>query len=120
MANEIGRLAIGAFPSEPIKITKDNFESVMMNFPNVVIDFWAPWCGPCRAISPTIDELAREFQGDVGFGKINTDEDQQMAMNLGVMSLPTLLLFKNGKLKNKIVGSHNKKELTTQIREVCD
>lgn len=120
MTSELRRLAIGAFPKEPIEITKDNFESVMKNYPNVVIDFWAPWCSPCHAISPTIDELAREFQGDVVFGKINTDEDQQMAMNLGVMSLPTLLLFKHGELKNKIVGSLNKKELTTQIKEVCD
>ena len=117
MTNELGRLAVGAFPDVPIEITQDNFESVMENYPNVIIDFWAPWCGPCRAIAPTIDELAREFKGNVVFGKINTDEDQQMARNLGVMSLPTLVFFKDGKPTSKIVGSHNKKELTSQIKE---
>ena len=111
-------ISYGEYPDQPITVTKDNFESVTSNYQNVIIDFWAPWCGPCKALSPTIDSLAREMHGDVVFGKLNTDENQQMAMNLGVRSLPTLLVIQNGEVKQRIVGSHNHSELSSKIKNM--
>jgi len=77
----------------------------------VLVDFWAPWCGPCRAMSPTVDALATELDGKIKVGKMNTDENQSTAMRFRVMSIPTLLLFKDGKVVEQIVGARPKPEL---------
>ena len=118
MVVDFEKIGTGQYPQEPINVTEQNINSVTNRFRNVVIDCWAPWCGPCRAISPTIDTLAKELHGDVVFGKMNTDKAQQIAMSLGVRSLPTLLVFKDGQLKERIVGSHNKKEISKKIKKV--
>ncbi|MBC7114699.1 MAG: thioredoxin [Archaeoglobi archaeon] len=91
--------------SKPIEVTDENFDEVIRKNELVVIDCWAPWCMPCRMIAPVIDELARDYAGKVVFGKLNTDENRETVMRFGIMSIPTLLIFKNGKLVDKIIGA---------------
>ncbi|GAB6045360.1 thioredoxin [Caminibacter profundus] len=89
-----------------IEITKDNFEDIVKNNKVVVVDFWAPWCGPCRMIAPIIEELAEEYKDkDVAIGKVNTDEQQELAMQFGIRSIPTVLFFKDGELVDNMIGA---------------
>jgi thioredoxin 1 len=81
----------------------------------VLVDFWAPWCGPCRAMAPTVDALATEYAGKVKVGKLNTDDNQQTAMRFGIRSIPTLLLFKGGKVVEQRVGALPKPEVVKMI-----
>ena len=88
-----------------VEITQDNFETeVTQSKLPVLVDFWASWCGPCRMLSPVVDELAEQYDGKVKFGKINVDEQPRLAMNYSVQSIPTLLLFRDGKAVNKSIG----------------
>lgn len=91
-----------------ITITEDNFASeVMQSETPVLLDFWASWCGPCRMVSPIIDEISEELQ-DVKVGKVNIDEQPQLAAEFGVMSIPTLIVIKNGEVAEKAVGARPK------------
>ena len=91
-----------------ITITKNNFESEVLHSDKpVLLDFWASWCGPCRMLSPIVDQVAEE-RADVKVGKVNVDEQPELAGQFGVMSIPTLLVFKNGKLVNQSVGARPK------------
>ena len=93
-------------------ITKDNFEKeVLKSEKPVLVDFYADWCGPCNAMAPVIEELAKELEGKVKVGKINVDENPDIAVEYNVMSIPTLIVFKNGKEEKRLVGLRNKEEL---------
>ena len=88
-----------------LTITKENFDEVVLKSElPVLVDFWATWCGPCKMLTPIIEELATELEGKAVVGKINVDEQGELAMKFGVMSIPTLMVFKNGELVKKSVG----------------
>lgn len=88
-----------------IEITKENFEQVVLNSDKpVIVDFWATWCGPCKMMGPVIDQLSEELAGRAVVGKINVDEQQELAVRYGVMSIPTVVLFRGGKEERRSVG----------------
>lgn len=92
-------------------ITSENFDELVLHSDKpVLVDFWAPWCGPCRMVSPLVDEIAGE-RDDIAVGKVNVDEEPELAAKFGVMSIPTLLVFKNGELANQAVGARPKDAL---------
>ena len=94
-----------------ITITKENFnEEVINSAQPVLLDFWASWCGPCRMVSPIVDEIADE-RADVKVGKVNVDEQPELASKFGVMSIPTLVVMENGKIKNQMVGARPKNQI---------
>ena len=89
---------------------KENFEEVLKSENPVVVDFWAPWCGPCRMLSPVVDEVAQEVEG-VSFGKVNVDDEKELAGEYGIMSIPALVLFKNGEAVSTMVGFRPKERV---------
>ncbi|MBQ7124003.1 MAG: thioredoxin [Oscillospiraceae bacterium] len=92
-------------------LNKNNFEeNVLKNEKAVVVDFWAPWCGPCRMLSPVVDQVAEE-NGEVFFGKVNVDEEKELASRYGIMSIPALVLFKDGKAVDSMVGFRPKERV---------
>src|SRR3954471_21200880 len=94
------------------KVSDDNFEAeVEKSTTPVVVDFWAEWCGPCKMIAPVLSELATEYDGRVKIAKVNIDEHQQLAINFGINSIPTLLFFKGGKVAEQVVGMKSKRDL---------
>ena len=100
-----------------ITITKENFEAEVLNSDKpVLVDFWATWCGPCKMIAPVIAEIAEEYKDTIRVGKINVDSEGELAVRYGVMSIPTLLLFKDGEVVKKSVGFAPKAQL---IEEFC-
>ena len=101
-----------------IEITDDNFQQEILesDIP-ALVDFWAEWCMPCKMLMPTIAELADEFAGKVRIGKVNTDDNQNVAMKYGISAIPTLLLFKGGELVNKFVGLQQKADLKKALEE---
>jgi thioredoxin 1 len=102
--------------NKPVTIEDANFsEMVLQAKTPVLVDFWAPWCGPCRMVSPVVEELAEEYDGRVSFGKVNVDENPKIASQYGIMSIPTLILFKDGKPVSNIVGFRPKDELKRNL-----
>src|SRR3981189_2829991 len=96
--------------------TDTNFKAQVLESDTlVVVDFWAEWCPPCKIIAPLIDELAKEYKGKVIIGKMNTDENQQIPGQYNVMSIPTVMIFKNGKPVRVMVGAHSKQAYKTEI-----
>lgn len=105
-----------AWPEAPVKVTDDNFLSTVNKYDIVVVDCWAPWCKPCRAMGPIIDQLAVEFRGKIAFGKLDTDQNQRTAMRFEIESIPTLLVYKDGHLVSRLVGLRQKEELAAKLR----
>lgn len=101
--------------SEPVEINDRNFDSFITGNRLVVVDFWAEWCAPCRAIAPIVKELAREYAGKVVFGKLNVDENPLTATRFGIMGIPTLMIFKNGRPVDTVVGAVPKRVLVSRI-----
>ena len=98
-----------------IQINKNNFQNEVLNSEMpVLLDFWASWCGPCRMVSPIVDEIAAE-RGDIKVGKVNVDEERELAAQFGVMSIPTLVVMKGGKVVNKIVGARPKAQILAML-----
>ncbi|MBD3920734.1 thioredoxin [Paenibacillus sp. PR3] len=97
-----------------VTLTKENFTQSIENGVSLV-DFWAPWCGPCKMQLPIVEELATELEGQATIGKINVDEQPELASQFGVMSIPTLILFKDGQPVDKLVGLQSKDSLKTRI-----
>ncbi len=96
-----------------IEITDANFREVLAEGTPLVVDLWAPWCGPCKMMLPVIDELSNEYEGRVSVGKLNVDENPDTCEEFGIMNIPTMLFFKNGELVNRHVGAARKADLAT-------
>jgi thioredoxin len=102
--------------TQPIVLTDYNFASEVAKYPIILVDFWAPWCGPCRIVSPIIEQLAREYSGKMAFGKVNVDENQRIASAFGVQSIPTMIIFKNGKAADVMIGAMSKGQMEIKIK----
>ena len=100
-----------------IDLNNDNFEATVTEGVSLV-DFWAPWCGPCRMIAPVIEELAEEFEGKAAICKVNTDEEQDLAVKFGVRSIPTILIMKNGEVVETMVGAASKEAFAEKINNL--
>lgn len=105
--------------AKPIHITDDSFEQeVLKSEIPVLIDFWATWCAPCRLLAPTIDQLSEEYEGRVKIAKLDVDNNQDTAMNLGVRSIPAVIIFKNGDIVDNIVGNVPKSKLIERLNAI--
>ena len=105
---------------EPLVLDDSTFSQIINKFPLTLVDFWAPWCGPCRMMSPIIDEIGKDYLGKLVVGKINVDENPLVAGQFGISSIPTLLLFKRGQAVNKIIGSVSKNKINEMIKTHLD
>ncbi len=103
--------------SKTTNIDDGNFDEIVSQATTpVLVDFWAPWCGPCQMVGPVVDELSEEYEGKVSFGKVNVDENPKIAGRYGIMSIPTMLIFKSGQPISNIVGFRPK----NQLKEILD
>jgi thioredoxin 1 len=99
----------------PIPLTDETFASEVARHPLMVVDFWASWCGPCRLVAPIIEELAGEYSGKVSFGKVNVDENPKTSESFGIQSIPTILVFKDGKPVDGVIGAVPKSQLVSKF-----
>ncbi len=101
---------------QPIILNDNNFSTTIENNELIVVDFWAPWCGPCRMVGPVIEELAAQYSGKVTFGKMNVDENQTVPSSFGIMSIPTIIIFNHGKEVERSVGAYPKAHIEAMIK----
>ena len=99
-------------------LTKENFNEIVKSDKPVLVDFWASWCGPCRMVSPIIDKLAEEYAGKIQVGKVNVDDQGALAAEFAIVSIPTVILFKDGKEVKKLVGAHSVDDYADMIDAV--
>ncbi len=117
MQKEAATKAMMSSITEPIVLTDSNFASEVTKYPIMLVDFWAPWCGPCRMVSPIIEQLSREYSGRVAFGKVNVDENQRIAASFGIQSIPTLMIFKGSKTVDVIIGAMPKAQIEMKLKQ---
>ena len=118
---EVVEKVAGAAETEPIHVTDETFEELVLGAEQpVMVDFWAPWCGPCRMIAPVVEDLARAYDGRAVMAKINTDENTYTPSRFGIMGIPTLILFKDGEEVDRVVGFAPRKTLEERLLAVMD
>ena len=117
LQKEAATKAMMSSVTEPIVLTDSNFASEVAKYPVMLVDFWAPWCGPCRMVSPIIEQLSREYSGRVAFGKVNVDENQRTAASFGIQSIPTLMIFKGSKAVDIIIGAMPKAQIEMKLKQ---
>ena len=117
LRKEAATKALMSSITEPIVLTDSNFASEVAKYPVMLVDFWAPWCGPCRMVSPIIEQLSREYSGKVAFGKVNVDENQRIAASFGIQSIPTLMIFKGSKAVDVIIGAMPKAQIEMKLKQ---
>ena len=105
------------YPSKPVIVTDSTLDAALNQYPLLIVDCWAEWCGPCRMIGPIIEDLAKELSGKAVFGKLNVDENMQTSNKYRISAIPTLLVFKDGKLLDKLVGAYPKATLAGKIQK---
>lgn len=115
--NRFGGKSMTEIIDKPIEVTDGTFDEMVKKYGLIVIDCWAEWCGPCRIVGPVIDELAKDYAGKVVFGKLNVDHNREISMRHQIMSIPTLMVFKNGELVDRIVGALPKPQLDGRIKQ---
>lgn len=101
-----------------LELTDSNLKEYLASGKPVVVDFWAEWCGPCRMITPLIEELAKEYEGQVAIGKMNVDDNTETPETYGIRNIPTILFFKNGELADKLVGACQKNAIEDKIKSL--
>ena len=104
--------------NSPLEVADADFDKTVADNPRLVVDCWAPWCGPCRAIAPLVEDLAKAYSGRVTFGKVNVDENSMVAQKFGIMSIPTLLFINKGQLVDRLVGVVPRKKIEESIQKM--
>ena len=105
-----------ALGGKAVDLTDSDFSAEVAKYPLMLVDFWAPWCMPCRMVSPTVDELAKEYEGKVAFGRVNVDDNPETANRFGIQSIPTLMLFRRGRSVDQLIGAYPKNAIDSRIK----
>jgi thioredoxin 1 len=115
-----GSKAQAQIAKEPIILTDGNFSATVSAHKLLVVDFWAPWCGPCRMVGPIVEQLAVEYSGKVAFGKMNVDENQMVPSTFGIMSIPTIVIFNKGEAVERIIGAYPKAHIESVFKRYVE